>query len=82
VQDLGERWLAEPAECERRERDAELRRRQERVEVLRDAQRAVSSCIAGTGLRLEGRRAHPRHGEFGRNKQGVRQYTKQRQEER
>lgn len=82
AEQLGEGGLADPAEAERRERDAELARRQVRVEpAVHDREDAPAQAVLACE-RLDARAAQLDEAEFGRNEKAVQGHQQQRADQR
>src|SRR5205823_4983639 len=66
--------LADPAEAEAGDGDAELGERQVGVDVLRHVTRGLGEHMAATRQRLQTRRADLHEGEFGGGEESVQQH--------
>ena len=67
------RGFAQPTECKRSKRDAELASRQVRVDVLGDGFRVLRSALSLVISKFDLRLAHAHHGEFRDNEKRVHQ---------
>jgi hypothetical protein len=63
--------LADPAQCERRHCDSELRGRDVSVKVVEQAEQAFGLRVAGRSHRLDARAAHADEGKFRGDKEPV-----------
>jgi hypothetical protein len=77
----GDGRLADDGERERGQRDAELRGRKIRVEVVEQAEQAAGAAVARGGQRLDARAAHADEGELGRDEISVDEYDDQNQDQ-
>jgi hypothetical protein len=76
------RRLADPAQRERCERDAQLGGAQVVLEVLEREQRALGAHVSGTGARLERGRPHLDQRELGGDEEAVGQDQQRRRDQR